>query len=80
MIGHPGDDLRKVKHLKKRAQELGNAEQFQLFTPTPMSVSSSMYWTSLDPDTLKSVHVVHDYNTKKKMKRILLVFMSYSSF
>lgn len=72
MIGHPGDDIGKVRYLKKRAVELGNAEQFQLFTPTPMSISSSMYWTSLDPRTLKPVTVVHDYNTKKRMKRILL--------
>jgi hypothetical protein len=37
-----------------------------------MTVSSCMYWTGLNPFTLEKVKVVHDYNTKKKMKRMLL--------
>lgn len=72
MIGHPGDDMQEIYHLIEKIKELSNVEQFQLFTPTPMTASSSMYWTSLDPRTFDKVTVVHDYNTKKKMKRLML--------
>jgi len=72
MIGHPGDDEVQVKLLSKRLAQLRNIEQFQLFTPTPMTISSCMYWTGLNPFTLAEVKVVRDYGTKKKMKRILL--------
>jgi len=72
MTGHPGDDEGQVRLLRERLAKLQNVEQFQLFTPTPMTVSSCMYWTGLNPFTLEKVKVVYDYHTKKKMKRILL--------
>ncbi|MEW6222416.1 MAG: YgiQ family radical SAM protein [Candidatus Hadarchaeota archaeon] len=72
MIGHPGDDELQVKVLSEKLAKLRNIEQFQLFTPTPMTISSCMYWTGLNPFTLGKVKVVHDYHTKKKMKRLLL--------
>jgi uncharacterized radical SAM protein YgiQ len=78
MIGHPGDDEAKVQSLSERAEALGNIEQFQLFTPTPMSVSSCMYWTGLDPRTMKRVKVVRDYRTKKRMKEMMLRSVSRS--
>jgi len=68
MVGHPGDDMQEVRMLAERAERLGNAEQFQLFTPTPMTLSTCMYWTGLDPRTGKAVKVTYDYATKKKMK------------
>jgi uncharacterized radical SAM protein YgiQ len=74
MIGHPGDNLSEVLYLhdiiKKR--HLENIEQFQVFTPTPMTMSSCMYWTGLNPFTGRNIDVVYDYNTKKKLKRIML--------
>jgi uncharacterized radical SAM protein YgiQ len=78
MIGHPGDDLVKVRRMSDQAAALGNVEQFQMFTPTPMSVSSCMYWTGLDPFTQKEVKVVRDYRTKKLMKEAMLEAVSRS--
>jgi uncharacterized radical SAM protein YgiQ len=74
MIGHPGDTLSEVLFLRDiiKKKHLENIEQFQLFTPTPMTVSSCMYWTGLNPFTGKKIDVVYDYNTKKKLKRIML--------
>ena len=72
MIGHPGDDVQKVRRLSSEAARLGNIEQFQMFTPTPMSLSSCMYWTGLDPFTMKEVRAVRDYHTKKEMKEEML--------
>lgn len=74
MIGHPGDSLSDVLFLRDiiKKRNLRNIEQFQLFTPTPMTVSSCMYWTGLDPFTGNTINVVYDYHTKKKLKRIML--------
>jgi len=74
MIGHPGDSLSEVSYLYDiiRKRHLENVEQFQLFTPTPMTLSSCMYWTGLNPFTGKKIDVVYDYNAKKKLKRIML--------
>lgn len=72
MVGHPGDGEKQVKSLVKKVSKLKNIENFQLFTPTPMSVSTCIYWTGLNPCTLEPVEVVHDYNTKKKLKTMMI--------
>jgi uncharacterized radical SAM protein YgiQ len=74
MIGHPGDNLNEMIFLRETIQKknLHNIEQFQLFTPTPMTISSCMYWTGLNPFTGGKVNVVYDYHTKKQLKRIML--------
>lgn len=72
MICHPGDSEREILILKDRISRLKNIEKFQVFTPTPMSISACMYWTGLNPFTLEKIKVIHDYKTKKKLKRIML--------
>ncbi|PIN87218.1 YgiQ family radical SAM protein [Candidatus Woesearchaeota archaeon CG10_big_fil_rev_8_21_14_0_10_44_13] len=72
MIGHPGDDLSEILILREKIGKLKNVEQFQFFTPTPMTVSSCMYWTGMNPYTMERVKIIYDYNTKKKLKRALL--------
>ena len=72
MICHPGDDENETMLLRGSISRLKNIEQFQVFTPTPMSISSCMYWTGLNPYTLEKINVVRDYKTRKKMKRIIL--------
>ena len=58
IASHPGSTLKHALELalflKKRHIRL---EQVQNFTPTPMTVSTCMYYTGLDPFTGKSVHV-----------------------
>ena len=49
-----------------------NVENFQLFTPTPMTNSTCMYWTGLNPKNMEKVDVVHDYGTKKRMKTAMM--------
>ncbi|MFH1101896.1 MAG: YgiQ family radical SAM protein [Methanobacteriota archaeon] len=74
MIGHPGDSPNEVLQLRDKIKQynLGNIEQFQLFTPTPMTASTCMYWTGLNPVTGEIVSRVCDYRTKKEMKRLML--------
>jgi len=72
MIGHPGDDEKEIIQLKEKIIHLSNIESFQVFTPTPMTNSTCIYWTGIDPKSMKRVNVIHDYKTKKKLKRIIL--------
>ncbi len=72
MICHPGDSENEILVLKNKIEKLKNIEQFQVFTPTPMTVSSCMYWTGLNPFTLEKVDVIYNYGDKKKLKRMML--------
>jgi uncharacterized radical SAM protein YgiQ len=58
MSGHPGctieDMIELAEYLRDHKQY---TEQVQDFTPTPMTASTAMYYTGLDPFTLKPVHV-----------------------
>ena len=43
-------------------------DQVQDFTPTPMTTSSVMYYTGLDPKNLEKVFVERDIERKKEQK------------
>ena len=43
-------------------------DQVQDFTPTPMTTSSVMYYTGLDPKNLEKVFVERDIVRKKEQK------------
>jgi radical SAM superfamily enzyme YgiQ (UPF0313 family) len=47
-------------------------EQVQDFTPTPMTISTAMYHTGLDPFTLHPVHVPK--GREKRIQRALLQY------
>jgi radical SAM superfamily enzyme YgiQ (UPF0313 family) len=47
-------------------------EQVQDFTPTPMSVSTCMYYTNLNPFTLEPVHIPK--GNEKKIQRALIQY------
>jgi radical SAM superfamily enzyme YgiQ (UPF0313 family) len=72
MRGHPGESDKSLDELVRKARKLGNVESFQLFTPTPMTLSTCMYWTGLDPRTMEPIKIVYDYHTKKRMKEKIL--------
>ena len=48
-------------------------EQVQDFTPTPMTTSSVMFWTGLDPRTLKPVFVERNPDAKKAQKNFFFM-------
>lgn len=70
--GHPGttlqDAVRLAEYLNKRGVQ---PEQVQDFYPTPGTLSTCMYYTGLDPRTMKPVHVPKD-PLEKAMQRALL--------
>ncbi|MHA1717926.1 MAG: YgiQ family radical SAM protein [Promethearchaeota archaeon] len=80
ITAHPGSTMKDVYFLRDKLEELGfqNTESIQIFTPTPMSVSTCMYYTGLNPYTLKPVYVPYTYNEKKKQKNVLYPNLSVS--
>jgi uncharacterized radical SAM protein YgiQ len=73
MSGHPGCTVADMIELAEyiRDRDL-YTEQVQDFTPTPMSLSSCMYYTGFDPFTLAPVHVA-----KGREKRIQRAMLQY---
>ena len=76
MVGHPGNSMKEAEALRKKiiGLEIENphgTESIQIFTPTPMTISTCMYYTGMDPYTLKKIYVPYSYNEKKKQKRML---------
>lgn len=71
MTAHPGSTMKEATKLRKDIEKLKNAETVQIFTPTPMTISTAMYWTGMVPDTLEKIYVPYSYNEKKEQKRIL---------
>jgi uncharacterized radical SAM protein YgiQ len=72
MTGHPGSTMKEAKELADKIKTLRNSENIQLFTPTPMTISTCMYYTSMNPKTKKKIHVPHTYLEKKQQKRLVL--------
>jgi len=73
MSSHPGCTVEDMVELAEyiRDNDL-YTEQVQDFTPTPMTVSTCMYYTGIDPFTMEKVHVA-----KGREKRIQRALMQY---
>jgi uncharacterized radical SAM protein YgiQ len=71
ITAHPGSGMNEAKELANVMKNLENCETVQVFTPTPMTVSTCMYYTSLDPKTKQKIYVPYTYSEKKEQKRIL---------
>jgi len=67
MLAHPGCGMPEAKELRNAKLD---TESVQVFTPTPMTVSTCMYYTRLDPKTKKKVYVPYSYKEKKEQKRL----------
>ena len=80
MSSHPGstlsDAVKLAEYLNKNKI---NPQQVQDFYPTPGSISTCMYYTGLDPRTMKSVYVPKDYK-EKQMQRALLQFKNPENY
>ncbi|MEW5868860.1 MAG: YgiQ family radical SAM protein [Chloroflexota bacterium] len=74
IAAHPGCSEQDMLRLKRFAsQKLKIApEQVQIFTPTPSTYSSLMYYTELDPFTRKPIFVEKDLRRKKRQKDIIV--------
>jgi len=69
--GHPGCRITDMIELAEYIRDTGlYTEQVQDFTPTPMSISTTIYHTGLDPFTLEEVYVPRD--REKRIQRALI--------
>lgn len=73
MAAHPGCTEGDMKKLKSFAvKELGSIpEQVQVFTPTPSTYSTLVYWTGCDPFTGRPVFVEKSAKGREAQKAIL---------
>jgi uncharacterized radical SAM protein YgiQ len=73
IAAHPGCNEKDMLDLKVFAsQELRiNPEQVQIFTPTPSTYSTLMYYTEMNPFTGKKLFVEKDTQRKQKQKDII---------
>jgi uncharacterized radical SAM protein YgiQ len=66
---HPGCTDNDMKELADEVRSMGiKPEQVQDFTPTPMTLSTLIYYTGFDPYTGKKVYVARKPDEKKRQK------------
>ena len=74
MSSHPGSTLKEAVELAEFLRDLGYMpQQVQDFYPTPATISTCMYYTGLDPRTMKPVYVAHNPH-EKAMQRALIQY------
>lgn len=74
MSSHPGSGMKEAVELAEHIRDLGYMpEQVQDFYPTPSTISTCMYYTGVDPRTMKSVYVPKDPH-EKAMQRALIQY------
>ena len=84
MVAHPGTSDKEARELARHLAELERegerpVEGVQVFTPTPMTRSTCMYHTGLNPTSGEPVHVPRTYAEKKAQKRLLEKLRSQSA-
>ena len=79
MSGHPGCTVLEMVELAEYLRDnCMYTEQVQDFTPTPMTVSTAMYYTGLDPFTLTPVHVPR--GREKSIQRAMLQYRDPNNY
>lgn len=74
MSSHPGSDLNAAIELACYLRDIGfQPDQVQDFYPTPGTLSTCMFYTGLDPRTMKPVFVARS-SEDKAMQRALMQF------
>ena len=72
---HPGCRLPDMAQLAVDMKQMGyRLEQIQDFTPTPMTVSTEMYYTGIDPTTMEPVYVATTPADKADQRRLFFFY------
>jgi uncharacterized radical SAM protein YgiQ len=74
IAAHPGctiNDMKQLKEFTIRVLKI-NPRQVQIFTPTPSTYSTLMYYTEKDPFTESGIFVEKNFREKEKQKKILV--------
>ncbi|MEJ5228581.1 MAG: YgiQ family radical SAM protein [Pseudothermotoga sp.] len=74
IVAHPGESTQENNYLRKFIQQnLGyHPQQIQIFTPSPGTISTAMYYSGVDPITNEEVFVERSLKVRNKMKQNLL--------
>lgn len=80
MSSHPGSTMKEAVALAEYLRDLGYMpEQVQDFYPTPSTMSTCMYYTGLDPRTLKPVYTPKTPH-EKAMQRALIQYRNPKNY
>ena len=72
---HPGCRLQDMAQLAVTMKRMGyRLEQVQDFTPTPMTRSTEMYYTGIDPDTMEQVYVATRPDDKQQQRMLFFYY------
>ena len=72
---HPGCRLEDMADLAVQMKQMGyRLEQIQDFTPTPMTLATEMYYTGIDPTTMKPVYVATTPADKADQRRLFFFY------
>jgi len=80
MSSHPGSTIKSAIELAEYLRDINyQPEQVQDFYPTPGTLSTCMYFTGLDPRTMKPVYVAKSPR-EKAMQRALLQYKNPKNY
>ena len=80
MSSHPGSTLKEAVQLAEYCRDLGYMpEQVQDFYPTPSTISTCMYYTGVDPRTMKPVYVPKNPH-EKALQRALIQYRNPENY
>jgi hypothetical protein len=80
IASHPGSDLQAMIELALALKRNGyRPDQVQDFIPAPMDIAAAMYYTGLDPFSMKPVAVAQNLRDRK-MQRALLQFFKPENY
>lgn len=80
MSSHPGSTLKEAVALAEYLRDIGYMpEQVQDFYPTPSTMSTVMYYTGVDTETLKPVYVCKNPH-EKAMQRALIQYRNPKNY
>jgi uncharacterized radical SAM protein YgiQ len=69
---HPGTTQKDMQKLIQEFKKIGlSPKQVQDFIPNPMTLSTCMYYTEMDPYTFENLYVAKDQNEKLKQRKVL---------
>jgi uncharacterized radical SAM protein YgiQ len=71
MSNHPGSGIQEMKEMKKNIQSVFKfiPDQVQAFYPLPMTLSSVIYYTGVDPITKEKIFVEREHGLRRKQHR-----------
>ncbi len=72
MSSHPGSTLNEAIELAEFCRDMGfNPEQISDFYPTPSTISTCIYYTGVDPRTMKEVYCPRNPHEKAMQKALI---------